>query len=82
MAHFYGTVHGNRGEASRLGTRDSGLRSTAASWQGAVTTTLYDQDGVDFARVSLTRWRGKGIHKIIYEGPVSGAGVFTNEAPE
>lgn len=32
MAHFYGTVQGNRGEASRLGTINSGLRATASGW--------------------------------------------------
>lgn len=32
MAHFYGTVQGHRGEASRLGTRRSGLRATASGW--------------------------------------------------
>ena len=27
MAHFYGTVQGHRGQASRLGSKSSGFRS-------------------------------------------------------
>lgn len=32
MAHFIGYVQGNRGEASRLGTKSSGIGSTARGW--------------------------------------------------
>lgn len=41
MAHFYGTIRGQRGEASRLGGKASGLTTYAASWQGAVPGELY-----------------------------------------
>jgi hypothetical protein len=36
MAHFRGTVEGSRGEASRLGSKDSGLRTTANGWECGV----------------------------------------------
>jgi hypothetical protein len=74
MAHFYGTIQGNRGEASRLGSKDSGLDVTAASWQGAVSVQLYERDGVDYARVTLQPWHGSGTRKDLYDGPVSGKG--------
>ncbi len=45
MAHFYGTIQGNRGQASRLGSKTSGLSLTAASYQGAVNTHLFEQAG-------------------------------------
>ena len=78
MAHFYGTLKGNRGEASRLGTKASGIRTTAASWEGAVQVLLTHEDGVDTAYVSLIPWNGKGTNKVLYSGPVSGK---ANETP-
>lgn len=42
MAHFYGTLQGNRGEASRLGTKDSGITTYAASWEGAVRVHIWN----------------------------------------
>ena len=74
MAHFYGSIQGSRGKASRLGTKTSGLTLVAASWQGAIQTYLYEQDGEDRARVSFIQWHnGAGINKVLYDGPVNGA---------
>lgn len=73
MAHFYGTIQGSRGRASRLGHRTDGLTTTAASYEGAVQVYLYERDGVDFAAVSLMKWRGAGTERVLYDGPVSGA---------
>jgi len=70
MAHFMGTTQGMRGEASRLGSRDSGLRTCAASWQGSVRTYLYEEDGVDKAKITLEPWHGRGEYRTIYDGPV------------
>lgn len=36
MAQFRGTVQGNRGGASRLGSKASGLRTTCNGWQSGV----------------------------------------------
>ena len=76
MAHFYGTVKGQRGEASRLGSKQSRLETVAASWQGSVRVYLYhdDETGNDMARVSLQPWQGEGTSATVYDGPVSGAG--------
>lgn len=83
MAHFYGTVEGNRGLASRLGAKNSGLSTVAASWSGAVDVNLWHdyENDVDMARVSLTRWRGKGTERILYSGPVSGIELETEKPP-
>ncbi len=75
MAHFYGSVSGARGEASRLGHKSSGLSTKAASWQGAVVVHLYESDGVDMARVSLATHNGAGVDRVLYDGPVNGAKV-------
>lgn len=73
MARFYGVVQGTRGQASRCGSKSSGLTTTAASWQGAVETTLYREGDIDMARVVLKPWRGVGVSRTLYEGPVGEA---------
>ena len=72
MAHFRGTTSGGRGEASRLGTKASGIRVEAQSWAGKVVVTLEERDGVDFARVTLEPHHGAGTFRALYDGPVSG----------
>ena len=72
MAHFYGTIEGNRGQATRCGSKSSGMTSYAASWAGAVRTVAYEKDGVDMARVELTTWKGAGGYRLLYDGPISG----------
>lgn len=75
MARFYGQVQGARGPASRLGHKD--LEVVAASWGGAVRTTLFTRGKEDWAKVELIPWQGNGKNQLI--------GVFLldgNEAPE
>lgn len=69
MAHFYGTIRGNRGEASRLGSRNSGLNAYAASYQGAVDVQL-GHDEQDWADVELVPHYGHGVRLSLYRGPV------------
>ena len=43
MAHYYSRIKGNKGEATRCGTRSSGITARADSWStGAITTINYD----------------------------------------
>jgi hypothetical protein len=74
MSHFYGTLKGSRGEATRCGTVASGVRTVAASWSGAVEVELEvnPADGQDWATVSLIPWEGMGRHQELYRGPVRG----------
>ena len=44
MSTFYGCVQGNRGAATRGGSRASGFKSTAQSWDGSVITRLSYND--------------------------------------
>ena len=46
MSALYGTLQGCRGEATRCGTRASGIRVSAQSWNGSLITYL-DQDEKD-----------------------------------
>ena len=72
MAHFYGSLQGARGEATRLGGKASGLRTKAASWEGAVSVRLYfdEQNDRDMCEVWLEPHEGRGVRKFIYHGPV------------
>ena len=71
MSHFYGTVQGNRGEASRGGSRASGMETHCASWSGAVRCFAYEKDGFDYVRVERTTWHGIGNYKLLYDGPMN-----------
>ena len=43
MAHYYSRIKGNKGEATRCGTRSSGITARADSWStGAITTINYN----------------------------------------
>lgn len=44
MAHFYGNLKGSRGEATRCGTKSSGIRVSARSWAGSVSVEM-DEPG-------------------------------------
>ena len=73
MAHFRGVVQGNRGDASRLGSKDSGISVEAQGWEGKVIVGLYHDEraGHDMARICLApHVNGAGTDKPIYDGPV------------
>ena len=45
MATFYGSIKGSRGEATRCGTKNSGIKASVQSWNGSVISELsYDED--------------------------------------
>lgn len=74
MSHFYGIVQGNRGEASRGGSKASGQRTTCASWRGSVRCYAYynEEWQADWVRVTLDTWQGRGQYPpvILYHGPI------------
>jgi len=74
MAHFYGTVKGSGGTASRCGSKASSLISMTASYEGAVKVILHYDPATnqDFAHVELVPWLGSGVNKVLYSGPVGG----------
>ena len=84
MSHFYGTLQGTRGEATRQGDKRNGLAVHAASWQGAVYVYLNhnERTGKDEFRVSLTPWHGSGVSKPIATGNIDGtrSGTMTPDA--
>lgn len=74
MAHFRGTLKGYRGQVSRWGSKDSGLYSNTASWEGSVSVSLWynEKAKCDYASVALSRHCGAGTQRQLYYGPVSG----------
>ena len=77
MAQFRGTIQGQRGEASRLGTKSSGLRVEAASWSGKIVVELrHDaKSGKDYFEVRQEKHHGQGFSAPIAKG-------YFGEAPD
>ncbi len=71
MAHFYGGVHGSRGEATRLGDKKSGLTTFANGWGLGVDVRIRycEETKEDVVSVALTGGSNGGNSKLI--------GVFT-----
>ena len=45
MAHFYGEIQGNRGGATRMGSKDSGFRAHIRGWHvGVRVQCWYDEE--------------------------------------
>lgn len=72
MAHFYGSIHGNRGKSTRLGSKDSGMSAVVASWDGAVSVRAFhdEKTGADMVAVDKMPWGGTGESKEIYYGKI------------
>ena len=69
MSHFYGTLQGNRGEATRCGSKASGMLTYCASWSGCVCCYAYiNSKGQDCVRVERKRWHGSGKYRLLYDG--------------
>jgi hypothetical protein len=54
MAQFRATIQGNRGQASRLGTKSTGLVVTANGWDTGVRVELSHRMGVDHVLIYRT----------------------------
>ena len=72
MSHFYSVIQGNRGQATRCGTKDSGVTATAASWTGAIRTDLWysPEDDVNRYTVVMIAWHGVGCTRVMATGTV------------
>ncbi len=69
MSHFYGVLNGQAGQATRCGSKGSGLRTVAASWAGCISVQLWrDSDGQDHFRVYQGAWQGAGISEYLASG--------------
>ena len=56
MGTFYGEVAGNRGVGSRVGSRASGFRSSAQSYDGSVVVKLHYEGDELMVEVGTMAW--------------------------
>lgn len=57
MAKFYGTIQGNRGKATKTGSRASGFRASCQSWDGSIIVTVReDKDGETRLNISFSEY--------------------------
>jgi hypothetical protein len=72
MAEFYGSVQGARGEATRLGHGNTGLRTSAQSWEGSIIVNIYKNgsDGPVCVDISVTPDSAKRGGHTLYSGPI------------
>ena len=70
MSHFYGTIDGARtSTATKTGTKNSGLVTHAAGWNGAIRVDIgVDENGKDTFVVSQVEWRGSGVNRELCAG--------------
>lgn len=68
MAHFYGTVQGNRGAASRCGSKNSGMTVTANGWDVGAVIEIDHINGRDVVKVYKTSGsNGYGGRQLVAE---------------
>ncbi len=72
MSHFYGVLSGQAGNATRCGSKNSGLNTIAASWSGSVRVHLFHdkETGEDRFIITQNPWQGAGIFSVIAQGIV------------
>ncbi len=60
MAQFYGEIQGNRGEATRMGTKDSGFRGHIRGWHVGGSVNCNYNESKDRDEVSIYATGGSG----------------------
>ena len=60
MAHFYGEIQGNRGEATRMGTKDSGFSGHIRGWKVGGSVNCNYNESKDRDEVSIYATGGSG----------------------
>ena len=70
MSHFYADVQGNRGEATRGGSKDSGIYGHIRGWHTGAKVECHhdDESGKDIVRVYRTGGSGgRGSKELVAE---------------
>ncbi|MCK9370444.1 hypothetical protein M0R04_11090 [Candidatus Dojkabacteria bacterium] len=56
MSHFYGYLEGNRGTATRCGSKKSGITAHIKSWNNDVYASLHaDENGKDVLYLTIPK---------------------------
>lgn len=75
MAHFRAIIQGQRGEASRLGSKKSGLTGEVAGWTAGVRLSAHAGEEGDTIQVIADAGNGS-TYRREYLGDVKAGGVF------
>lgn len=67
MAQFRGTLQGNRGETSRLGSKKSGLKAQLNGWNIGCDIEIHHEDGVDKVKVYKTSGSNGAQRELVTE---------------
>ncbi len=79
MSHFYGTIDGqSKTQATRCGSRESGLVTHCASHEGAIRCETFIKNGIDWVYVEKKPWKGEGEYRVLYDGPI---GINPQDTP-
>ena len=72
MAQFFGSIEGQRGEATRLGNKSSGLVTEACSWQDKIVVRLTHNEatGKDEFTIDMEPHQGSGDRVEIAKGVI------------
>ena len=62
MAHFYGSMSNGKGEATRAGSKVSGLSAHIRGWNVGVSVRIAHLNGVDTVKVYRTSGSAAGGH--------------------
>lgn len=70
MAHFYASIQGQRGEATKLGSKSSGIQGHIRGWNiGARIQCFVNSKGEDMVQVWITPGsNGAGREHMIFSG--------------
>lgn len=71
MSHFYGSLKGNRGEATRAGSKSSGIKSSVQSYEGSIITHFLELDGEIHYSIEVAKGSSSFGQKVIKSGKIS-----------
>lgn len=71
MSHFYGSVQGGRGKATRCGHVGTGLRVTAQSFTGSIIVQLAVVNGEDSVAIYVSKGSTTKADYCLYDGPIA-----------
>lgn len=71
MSAFYGTLQGSRGQATRCGTRGSGIKASAQSWQGSIIVYLDGDPDAPDVEIRIATGSASGGGFPLWSGPLS-----------
>lgn len=69
MSAFYGSIQGNRGAATRGGSKSSGYRASAQSWDGSIITDMwYNNDDELMVSIGINNGSSTYVQEEIFRG--------------